>query len=732
MEISARLRRWLSAVRPDHWRAAAAAATALALPLAVWWLLRANLSIALLLGLTGSVVALQIAAAFVPARAARPLRWTAAGASALFGVSILVGILITPFSSYRLWFSEVYAGEQQGAVSNLFALIAGWAFSSASGVVLSSGFGLAAAVLAVLGVGLAALIVQSTLLNLLTLTAVVLALVVLASRGVERTGGSVAFAAAIVLLAAGVGLLFPRAAGGNYFVDLVLHPRMRGAISATFPQFPLLYSIPGFGTQHEERRLGGTPVLSPLPLLRVYSPQGRTIYLRTEVFDHYDGTTWAFTREEPANAGDTDRFINSPPPIEGSDSDVQVELIADAYDRLPHTVDTVDFGVTPYAPQLAVADYARGFFPTEPILRGMSLTLRRDPLTRFLAPPTDNRYLQVPSSLPAEVRALAHEVTEGAESTTERLRSIERFLKSSAVYSLTPPAPPRGEDFIGHFLLGDREGYCVHFATAFTMFARLHGIHARYVSGYLVHFPVTSLDAIVTGLDELEDPDLDAAELITTEAVVTGLAAHTWTEVWLGEHGWTTWEATPAVNPGFVPSLGQAEAEEVPTVDEEMDLDSATARQLSAMLGQEIRADRRPLNTRPMLAVAAALLLAAIAWVAVRVVLSTRASLRASPIGRVAQRYMKLGARAGIPFPETTGWLSWERSFGARLPDAANSLREFVALFVRVAYAGYRPTAAEVAGAARAAAMVRRSWFRSRLRSLRPGRRAGRGTLEVT
>lgn len=734
MEISVRLRRWLSAVRPEpeHLRAAAAATTALALPLAVWWLLRANLSVVLLLGLTGAVVALQIAAAFVPAAAAKPLRWTAAAASALFGVSILVGILITPFSSYRLWFTEVYAGEQQGAVSNLFALIAAWAFSSASGVVLSSGFGLAAAVLAVLGLGLAALIVQSTLLNLLTLAAVVLALVVLGSRGVERTGGSVLFAAVIVLLATGVGLLFPRAAGGNYFVDLVLHPRMRGAISATFPQFPLLYSIPGFGTQHEERRLGGTPVLSPLPLLRVYSPEGRTIYLRTEVFDHYDGTTWAFTREQPADAGDTARFINFPPPREGSDSDVRVELLADAYDRLPHTVDTVDFGVTPYAPRLAVADYARGFFPEEPILRGLSITLRRDPLTRFLAPPTDNRYLQVPASLPAEVRALAHEVTEGADSTTERLRSIERFLKSNAVYSLTPPTPSRGEDFIGHFLTGEREGYCVHFASAFTIFARLHGIHARYVSGYLVHFPVTSLDAIVTGLDELEDPDLDAAELVTTEAVVTGLAAHTWAEVWMGEHGWTTWEATPAVNPGFVPNLGQAEAEELPTVDEDIRLDSATARQLSSMLGQEFRAERRALNTRPMLAAAAALMLAVVVWVVVRLVLSARASLRASPIGRVAQRYVRLGARAGIPLPEATGWLSWERSFGARLPEAASALRNFVGLFVRVAYAGYQPTTAEVAGAARAAATVRRIRRRSRLRSLLPGRRAEHGTLEAS
>ena len=729
MEISARLRRWLSAVRPEHLRAAAAAAVALALPLAVWRLLRADLSIALLLGLTGAVVALQIAAAFAPAAAAKPLRWTAAGASALFGASILVGILITPFSSYRLWFAEVHAGAQQGAVSNLFALIAGWAFSSASGVVLSSGFGLAAAVLAVLGVGLAALMVQSAVLNVLTLAAVVLALVVLGSRGVERTGGSVLFAATIVLLAAGAGLLFPSAAGGNYFVDLVLHPRMRGAISTTFPRFPLLYSIPGFGTQHEERRLGGTPVLSPLPLLRVYSPQGRTIYLRTEVFDHYDGTTWAFTREEPADDRDTERFIIFPPPLEGRDSDVQVELLADAYDRLPHTVDTVDFAVTKYAPQLAVADYARGFFPTEPILRGTSIALRRDPITRRLGPPTDNRYLQVPASLPAEVRELANQVTEGSESTAERLRSIERFLKSSCVYSLTPPAPSRGEDFIAHFLLGERVGYCVHFATAFTIFARINGIHARYVSGYLVHFPVTSLDAILTGIDELDDPDIDVAELVTTEAVVTGLAAHTWAEVWLGGYGWTTWEATPAVNPGFLPNLGQTAAEELSTVDEEVQLDSATARQLSSMLGREIRAERRALNTRPMLAAAAALLLIAIVWVAVRLVLSTRASMRASPIGRVAHRYIKLGARAGIPLPETTGWLSWEGSFGSRLPEAASSLRAFVGLFVRVAYAGYQPTAAEVAGAARDAGTVRRSWHRSRLRSLRPGRRAGRGSM---
>ena len=723
------LRRPRSAVRPEL-QAAAAAAIALALPIAVRWLLRADLSAALVLGLTGAVAALQIAAAFVPAPAARPVRWAAAGASALFGASILVGIVITPFSSYRLWFLEVAQGTQQGTVSNLFTLIAGWAFSSAAGVVLSSGFGLAAAVLAVLGMGLAAVIVQSPVLHALTLASVVLAVVVLGGRGVpERAGGAAAFAAVIVLLAAGVGLLFPRPGGGNYFVDLVLHPRMRAAISSTFPRFPLLYSIPGFGTQHEERRLGGTPVLSPRPLLRVHSPDPRTLYLRTEVFDHYDGATWAFTQQGPASALDTERFILFPPPLT-RDADVRVELLADAYDALPHTVDTVDFSVTPYRPQLAVADYARGFFPLEPILRGTSIGLRRHPAIRTLAPPTDSRYLQVPASLPEEVRSLANDATRGAVGAADRLRAIERFLKSTCVYSLTPPAPGRGEDFIGHFLLGERRGYCVHFATAFTIFARVNGIPARYVSGYLVHFPVTSLDAILTGIDELDDPDLDVAEVVSTEAEVTGLAAHTWAEVWLEPHGWTTWEATPAVNPGFTPNLGQAEAAELAEVAAEVQLDPATARQLSSMLRRDIRAERRALNARPLLAGVAALILAAVAWAAARLIMAARASLRASPIGRVAQRYVKLAAHAGIPQPETTGWLSWERSFAGRLPPAAARLREFVGLFVRVAYAGYRPTAAEVAAAARAAAEVRRAWYRSRLRSLRPGRRPERGGRE--
>lgn len=719
----------LSAVRPEL-RAAAAAATALALPVAVRWLLRADLPVALLLGLTGAVAALQIAAAFAPAPSAQPLRWAAAGASALFGASILVGIVITPFSSYRLWFLEVAQGSQQGAVSNLFALIAGWAFSSAAGVVLSSGFGLAAAVLAALGMGLASLIVQSPVLYLLTVASVVLAVVVLGGRGVpERTGGAVVFAAAIVLLAAGVGLLFPAPGGGNYFVDLVLHPRMRAAISSAFPRFPLLYSIPGFGTQHDERRLGGTPVLSPRPLLRVHSPEALTLYLRTEVFDHYDGATWAFTQEQPADPGDTERFIRFPPPVAFA-PDVRVELLADAYDRLPHTVDTVDFAVTPYRPRLAVADHSRGFFPMEPILRGTAIGLRRNPAIRALEPPGDGRYLQAPGSLPEEVRSLAGDVTRGAAGATDRLRAIERYLKSNGVYSLTPPTPARGEDFIGHFLLGERRGYCVHFATAFTIFARLNGIPARYVSGYLVHFPITSIDAIVTGIDDLDDPDIDPAAMVSTEAVVTGLAAHTWVEVWLEPHGWTTWEATPAVNPGFTPNLGRADVRELPSVAEEVQLDPATARQLSSMLGREIRAERRDLNARPLLAGAAVLILAAAVWAAARLLLTARARLRASPIGRVAQRYVKLGARAGVPQPETTGWLSWERSFGARLPAAAAALRDFVGLFVRVAYAGYRPTAAEVAAATQTAAQVRRTWRRRRLRSLRPRRRAESGGRE--
>lgn len=101
-------------------------------------------------------------------------------------------------------------------------------------------------------------------------------------------------------------------------------------------------------------------------------------------------------------------------------------------------------------------------------------------------------YLQLPSSLPSRVTALAAEVAGGGvTSRYDQVKAIEDFLKASYTYSLEDSAvPPEGSDFVDHFLFEQRQGYCVHFSTAMVVLLRSQGIPARWVKGFTSGTPV--------------------------------------------------------------------------------------------------------------------------------------------------------------------------------------------------------------------------------------------------
>jgi hypothetical protein len=80
---------------------------------------------------------------------------------------------------------------------------------------------------------------------------------------------------------------------------------------------------------------------------------------------------------------------------------------------------------------------------------------------------------------------------------------------------------PEDVDFVTRFLLDAKEGYCTYFASAMTVLCRMVGLPARYVEGYIA------------------EPDENG------EAIVTGLSAHAWTEVYFKGFGWLTFDATP-------------------------------------------------------------------------------------------------------------------------------------------------------------------------------------------
>lgn len=136
-------------------------------------------------------------------------------------------------------------------------------------------------------------------------------------------------------------------------------------------------------------------------------------------------------------------------------------------------------------------------------------------------------YTQVPEEL---LSGLVQMVRDNPQENLEEITGFIRYaLQSQASYTLTPGRIPANEDIVEYFFFESRQGYCQQFAATATLLYRLYGIPARYVSGYL-----------------LQPEDFQRQADGTWRAEVTDEAAHAWTEILLGDYGWTPIEMTPS------------------------------------------------------------------------------------------------------------------------------------------------------------------------------------------
>lgn len=138
-------------------------------------------------------------------------------------------------------------------------------------------------------------------------------------------------------------------------------------------------------------------------------------------------------------------------------------------------------------------------------------------------------YTQLPSHLEEPVWQLAADVTESQSSAYEKAFALQNYLARNYRYTLEVDYQPASLDFVTNFLFNTREGYCTYFASAMTVLCRMAGLPARYVEGYLA------------------EPNAQG------EALVTGLNAHAWTEVYFRGFGWLTFDATPRRTDGSSP-----------------------------------------------------------------------------------------------------------------------------------------------------------------------------------
>ncbi|MEP6645331.1 MAG: DUF3488 and transglutaminase-like domain-containing protein [Acidobacteriaceae bacterium] len=130
--------------------------------------------------------------------------------------------------------------------------------------------------------------------------------------------------------------------------------------------------------------------------------------------------------------------------------------------------------------------------------------------------------LQLPAIDP-RIPILAAQITDGKKSDYERALALEDYLRTHFGYTLQLPRT-RPRDPLANFLFERKQGHCEYFASAMAVMLRSLKIPSRVVNGFR------------TG--EFND--------LSSKYVIRASNAHSWVEVYFPDHGWISFDPTPA------------------------------------------------------------------------------------------------------------------------------------------------------------------------------------------
>lgn len=296
-------------------------------------------------------------------------------------------------------------------------------------------------------------------------------------------------------------------------------------------------------------QLGGAATPDGSAVMTVQTPQ--RVYLRGTVKDTYTGRVWLDTIggqrylwPSPLHRSAREHIFDMslPPDLMAQSSvlragQVTVTMLDDSASTLfmPQRVRSLSTGgdLVPYfnssSEVFVTRDLAQGDTYTVHALLATGGDAGLETLVNACADGADEEqyrrvaaaYTALPGHIQQEVYQLAMDAAAGADTPYARAMSVQRWLTSYCRYTLEVDPQPENVDFVGNFLLRTREGYCTYFASAMTVLCRMLGLPARYVEGYLAQ------------------PNEDGV------ALITGLQAHAWTEVYFAGFGWVTFDATP-------------------------------------------------------------------------------------------------------------------------------------------------------------------------------------------
>ncbi len=295
-----------------------------------------------------------------------------------------------------------------------------------------------------------------------------------------------------------------------------------------------LWGAPNAGEQRSGLSDRMTPagftqlLIDDSPALRVSfdgppPPPGQR-YFRAYVMGHYDGTSWTY--RDAAN--------QPPAALEVAQTLRYHVSLEPTRQRVLPTLD-----VPLAAPADASLRRDREVIADKPVDSLREYTL--DSATRYRLEPQLGRrrarWLQLPAGYNPRTLALGQSWRQrhGGDDAAIVQAALALFHDGGFRYTLAPA--PLGRDAMDDFLFDTHEGFCEHYASAFTVLMRAAGIPARVVTGYQGGY----------------------WNALGRYLLVRNADAHAWSEVWLAGRGWVRVDPTAVVRPQRI-SQGAAAA----------------------------------------------------------------------------------------------------------------------------------------------------------------------------
>ena len=303
--------------------------------------------------------------------------------------------------------------------------------------------------------------------------------------------------------------------------------------------------------------LQGSVTLGRETLFEVQAPE--PLYLRGAVYDEYTGTGWKLTDASKRPVGG----------LTVDAAQLGTPLMRTQFRRpVPAQVKAVDpvgrkrlFAIgepltTDAGAQLLTSNAAEdllGLVPANEVDKGDEYTsvgsVSGAGVDRLVTASVDypawvrERYLQLPDSLPPEVRDLARDIAGNSRVPYVTATRVEQYLRQNYPYTLNAGERPPRRDAVAYFLFEARRGYFDFHASAMAVLLRSVGVPARVAVGF--------------ALDE-SDRDVNTKAFAVSER-----RSWTWTEVFFPGYGWVEFNPTPGL-PSIV-RAGQDDPAVTPT-----------------------------------------------------------------------------------------------------------------------------------------------------------------------